>query len=374
MDNYKEFTNGKEQNYAAKNDTLTVFPGDNRLKLVWWVTTDPNIVKTVIYINSRQDSIVLPINRTPGKQLFEHLIAPLSEGSYSFEVINYNSLGNKSVSSFASGRTYGEKYRATLLNRVLLSSEIQGDESVKLNWGTADIQSYGIDLEYTDNKDKVVKRRIASDKKDIFLTNYKKGSTFRYQTLFLPDTLCIDTFRTDWTEFKPLFEKPMDKSLFKAMVLPGDAPMVPGDSYRIENAWDGIWPTQWDDYGNWRSLSSDLRSKTEPARATFDLGETVQLSRYRINHYWPYENRMMKRYEIYGRGDKPTDGSMTGWTKLYGFNRTDQTQAAWLAGDNGIFETTIPQIRYIRIVCYENYMSPAETDMGFAEITFWKYY
>ncbi|RKO73402.1 hypothetical protein D7322_01680 [Sphingobacterium puteale] len=374
MDEYKKFTDGKELNYAAKNDTLKILPGNNRLKLTWWVITDPNVVRTVIYMNNRADSIVLPVKREPGKQKFEYLMDPLPEGNYSFEVVNFNNLGSRSVASFVSGRSYGNRYKETLLNRSLLNHEIQNDESVKINWGTADVQSYGVDIEYTDNKDKLVKVRLKSEAKDIRLTNYKKGSTFRYQTLFLPDTLCIDTFRTDWAEVKPLFDKPMDKALFKAVVLPGDAPMVPGDGYRIENAWDGVWPTEWGDYGNWRSLSSDLRSKTEPARVTFDLGESVQLSRFRINHYWPYENRMMKRYEIYGRADKPTNGDMAGWTKLYNFERTDQSEAAWLAGDNGSFNTTLPGVRYIRIVCYENYMNPVETDMGFAEITFWKYY
>ncbi len=372
IDEYKDLVGGKELNYAAKGDTIQVLPGADRLKLTWMIITDPNITKTVIYMNNRKDSVVIPIDRTPGLQKFEYLFDPLPEGNYNFEMINYNSLGSRSVPQYITGRSYGEKYRATLLNRVLLNQEIQANESVQLKWGKSDVQSCGVDLEYTNAESKLLKIRIDPSIGEFNLPHYKKGSSYRYQTLFLPDSLCIDTFRTNWIERKPLFEKPMDKALFKAMSLPGDAPMVPGDNYRIENAWDGVWATQWDDYGNWRSLSSDLRSKTEPARVTFDMGEAVQLSRYRINHYWQLENRMMKRYEIYGRADKPTDGDMAGWTKLYGFTRTDESQAAWLAGDNGNFDTNIPNMRYIRIVCYSNYMD--ETDMGFAEITFWRYY
>lgn len=374
-DEYKDLVGGKERNYAAIGDSISVLPGADRLKLTWMVVTDPNITKTVIYINSRKDSVVIPITREPGLQKFEHLFDPMPEGNYNFELVNYNSLGNRSVTQYITGRSYGEKYRATLLNRVLLDQEILTDESVQLEWGKSDVQSYGVDLEYTNSEDRLVKVRIATDLEKFNLSNYKKGSSYRYQTLFLPDTLCIDTFRTDWVERKPLFEKPMDKALFKAMSLPGDAPMVPGDNYRMENAWDGLWSTNFEDpYGpaGWRSLSSDLVSQTEPARATIDLGEEVQLSRYRINHYWKNENRMMKRYEIYGRADLPTDGTMDGWVKLYSFDRTDESAAAWVAGDNGIFDTTLPNVRYIRIVCYSNFQNT--TDMGFAEITFWKYY
>jgi len=375
MDEYKKLMDGKERNYAAIGDSVKVLPGADRLKVAWMITTDPNITKTVIYINSRRDSVVIPIDRKPGPQKFEYLFDPMPEGNYNFELVNFNSLGSQSVTQYITGRSYGENYRATLLNRVLLNQEIQVDESVRLEWGKSDVQSCGVDLEYTTSGNKLVKVRLAPDIDAFHLPDYKKGSTFRYQTLFLPDTLCIDTFRTDWVEKKPLFEKPMDKALFKAMSLPGDAPMVPGANYRMQNAWDGLWSTNFEDpYGpaGWSSLSSDLVSTTEPARVTIDLGEEAHLSRYRINHYWKNENRMMKRYEIYGRADKPTDGGMEGWTKLYAFNRTDESAAAWVAGDNGDFDTNLPNMRYIRIVCYANFINT--TDMGFAEITLWKYY
>jgi hypothetical protein len=371
MDDYKKFTDGKEITYSGKNDSLKILPGNNRLKLSWWVTSDPSITKTVIYMNNRRDSIVVAVKRESGKQLFEHLIDPLQEGSYSFEVVNYNEFGNRSVSSFVSGRTYGGKYISTLLNRALLNSEIINDNAIRLSWGTADVQSYGTTIHYTQENGKETVLELASDQKIIELPNFKKGGKFAYQTRFMPDSLCIDTFRTVVTEIKPLFEKQMDKKLFNALVLPGDAPMVPGDSYQMSNAWDGEWSTNYDEpYGNWRSLSSNKRSATDPATATIDLGELAQLSRCRINHYWRYENRMMKRYEIYGRADLPADGSWDGWTKIATFKRTDQTPSAWIAGDNFSFEETSPAVRYIRIKCFENYQS--ETDMGFAEITFWK--
>lgn len=180
----------------------------------------------------------------------------------------------------------------------------------------------------------------------------------------------------------PLFEKMLDKSLFKDLTLPGDSPIYTTEwNIAKRFVWDGTWSSDFNNpYGNWLNVSTNAINDGQPTHITIDLGVKAKMSRFRINHYYRFIDRGMRRYEIWGRTETPTDGSWDGWVKMISYEQkkpsglpgesyTAEDAEVWRAGDNGDFSSDLPPVRYIRVRCLENWSGTA--NLNFAEITFW---
>lgn len=180
-------------------------------------------------------------------------------------------------------------------------------------------------------------------------------------------------------ELTPLYEVQMDKSKFREMLLPGDSPCTSWGG-KMSNVWDGrVLP---DVDGN--GLHTGNAATGVPMYITFDMGVNVQLSRCLLqtvadDKHW-FNDVSMKRYEIWGTDNPPSNGSFDNWTKLATVTNikpsglpvgllTDDDRTAGRNGDEVSFTPDIPKVRYIRIRCLENWLG--NTNMTFSEITFW---
>ncbi|MCF3108675.1 DUF4959 domain-containing protein [Niabella sp. CC-SYL272] len=180
----------------------------------------------------------------------------------------------------------------------------------------------------------------------------------------------------------PLFEKMLDKSLFREVRLPGDAVVSNYPNIGIRFAWDGSWSSDYDDpYGNYLNVETDVAKDGRPAWITFDLGTVTHLSRFRLNKYYTYWYKDMHKYEIWGATDPNPDGSWDGWTPLISCEdikpsglaypaATSADKQAWVLGNQANFPSGLPAVRYIRIKCTENWAGNGG-NLSFSEITFW---
>jgi len=169
--------------------------------------------------------------------------------------------------------------------------------------------------------------------------------------------------RTD-TVFKtltPIFEKELDKTKFRAVILPTDIAGY-GNGLVIENMWDGIVA---EGYAMWHSIGN----AGMPMHVTFDLGVTAKLSRFTLwqrSGAYIYNHGNPKRYEIWGSVSPAADGSFTNWTLLTtclsvkpsggptGVNTKDDVDAAARGEENNI-PLNAPKVRYIRVKILENW-------------------
>jgi len=228
---------------------------------------------------------------------------------------------------------------------------------------------------------------------DNYYTNLKSGSyTFRGLAaekrrfgVFIKDKFG-NTSDTTFAELTPLYEKMLDKSKFREVRFPGDAPINTSQwNIALRNIWDGKWSSDfnypYDGNGNnWLNVSTDGAFDGTPMHITMDLGVAVHISRFRLNNYYKYINVAMRKYEIWGAVNPPADGSWNGWTKILTYEQikpsglpgeqyNDADAAAWLKGDQANFPPGMPEFRYIRIRCLENWKG--DGNLCFSEITFW---
>lgn len=195
-DTYRHFWNDGEKVYPAPADSLKLFTGRNRVGVSWGIFGDPSVSMTKIYWNNRSDSILVPIE--PKQDSVYIVIDNLTEGSYSFEVFNFDQKGNRSVPRDGIGTVYGDTYLRTLLPRFLQSA-LYAEGILNITWGNmSDDSSIGSEIYYesilgTQNK------VVVKNEEEITMINdynFESDPTIRFQTAYVPPT-SIDTFYTN---------------------------------------------------------------------------------------------------------------------------------------------------------------------------------
>jgi hypothetical protein len=177
----------------------------------------------------------------------------------------------------------------------------------------------------------------------------------------------------------PIPGEELNKSLFQPYVLPGDEP----------SAYNWELPGLWDNNVN---TGFHTASSNWPQWITFDLGVTVQLSKFR---YWQrqdhnadagWDNRFnvgnVKKMKIWGSTNPNPDGSWDSWVLL---TTAESVKPSGLPvgqvspediqviadGEEFIFPADVPAVRYIRIEVLETWGGLTD-QWHIMEMTFWE--
>lgn len=201
-DNYKKFTEGGEISYTGKLDSARVLSGKNRVLVKGLFMADPKVTYARIFWNNRADSVTVPVVKKNVVDTFSFFIERVPEGVQNFIIYTYDAAGNKSIPVYKTGRSYGERYELSLANRPIGSALTEQSGVTKITWQGMDRLTgvFATEVEYTDINNKLVKVRTSIDSATTTLKNFKTSTSIRYRTLFLPDTVSIDTFSTNFVE------------------------------------------------------------------------------------------------------------------------------------------------------------------------------
>lgn len=192
---YKKFLKGGDIIYPGKADTIQIFPGHDRIKLSWLLTSDPSIVLCRVYWNNKTDSVSIPVNRSKGIDTVSVIIDSLAEGYYNFEIYTYDKDGHASVPSDTIGQVFGKVYANSLRNRVI-KKMYWNDDTAFIFWYSAAAGSTGSEVDYTDKNGLSQTFKVSPSDTATRLPDFKLHDGFRYRTGFLPDSMAIDTFFT----------------------------------------------------------------------------------------------------------------------------------------------------------------------------------
>ena len=206
MDDYKDYVKDGEISYTGKIDSLKIYSGNKRVLVEGLFLSDPKITKCVIYWNSRKDSAVIDVDRSKGVDTLHYFISDLQDNVYNFEIRTYDKLGNASVPVYSVGTVYGDRYQASLNNRPISKNELfAGDLTTTLIFGSMDRTSgvFATEVDYKDQNNDERRLYLPIDSVNMTLPGYAIGSEFKYRTMFIPDTSCIDTFYTTYSSAAP---------------------------------------------------------------------------------------------------------------------------------------------------------------------------
>lgn len=184
-------------------------------------------------------------------------------------------------------------------------------------------------------------------------------------------------------EKTPLFEKMLDKSLFREYRLPGDASA--GWGWVMPRLWDG----SIDEPNGFHTEPQDTKDKPSgfPHHYSFDLGVTAKLSRFKFyqrgiisSTSFLYAHGNPRKFEIWGSTNPNPDGSFDGWIKLKDCESikpsglsigqvSNEDRAYAAAGEEYVFALDAPAVRYIRVNVLSNWGGDSYSHI--MEMTFW---
>lgn len=186
----KKYADREEQVYLGRVNSVKVFPGVGKVKLVWQINADPKIEQTIIYWNNRRDSLIKPFNRTlPGIQKDSITISNIREGSTIFEFINVNAQGERSLVSSATVTTWGPSFIQSLRERGLTSFDYDNNSSIYnliLTSTTPGDSVLYSEIEYTTTGNVIRTVRIQRNEDSVALQSFGAGRDFKFRTAFFP--------------------------------------------------------------------------------------------------------------------------------------------------------------------------------------------
>ena len=196
-DIHQKYFDEGERVHLAMPDSVTVYPGAGRVKISWFVNADPKVETTVIFWNTRQDSIEKAFTRIHDDiQEDSVFVDGLLEDAYVFELVNKNSRGERSLTTVVEGRSYGEKYERTLLNRSVNSTKFNEEQgSLDIEWNETNPTEVGVLLDYTDVQGVSRTMWVDNSETATSIPGFMAGEPLFCTTMHKPDSLAIDMFQ-----------------------------------------------------------------------------------------------------------------------------------------------------------------------------------
>lgn len=330
MDDYKRFVESGEISYTGKIDSVVVFSGDGRVYVQGLFMSDPKVASCSIYWNNMKDSVAVPVVRTNTVDTLKQFIT-LPENLYNFRIHTFDALGNRSVAVYATGQAYGQAYKTSLNNRLIISAIADQADNVTVMWRDVDktLGAIGTEITYTDKEGKAQLVRTPVSEKQSILKNYKPKTEFTYQTLYIPDTLCIDTFaaaaekhsyaykinRSNWLAFADSYEAT------------GQLPNGGSPYFVLDDNPNTYWHTK-----------HSSGTSPFPHWLSFDMKKAVKVDMIELTSRHDYVTADFRDFLIEGRNSEAEP-----WTTYGSYNLPDAQ------GPQQFLISGSPTVRYIRI-------------------------
>lgn len=201
MDDYKKFAEGGEISYTGKLDSIKIMSGSSRVLLTGLFLSDPKITKCKVYWNNMADSVIIPVTRKNVVDSLSFSIDNLKEGVQNFTIYTVDNSGNKSIPVYKTGRVYGARYQASLSNRIVSSALTLQSGVTQVVFEDMDRLTgvFATDVTYTTSANVIKTIRVPINTDTTLINDFKLNTSISYRTLFLPDTVSIDTFKTELT-------------------------------------------------------------------------------------------------------------------------------------------------------------------------------
>lgn len=202
---YLDYVKDGETLYLGKVDSLEVFSGKNRVQVQGMLIGDPKVNEVRIYWNNQKDSVVVPVTRTGGSDMFTKVITGLEENVYNFQVKTFDGDGNSSIMESQSAEVYGDRYKSTLFNRPIVNNVLI-ETDLTINYADMDLTSgvIGTEVYYNTTMGEEESVFVPIADSNVNIPDFENGSTYRYRTAFVPTTTAIDTFYTDFQNIRPI--------------------------------------------------------------------------------------------------------------------------------------------------------------------------
>ncbi|MDR2146251.1 MAG: hypothetical protein LBE91_07330 [Tannerella sp.] len=301
---HEKYLDRGEGLYIGVADSITMYPGYEKIKFRWKINADPRIDHTTIYWDRRAGNKTIPVNRTSdGEMWLETVLEDLSEAEYLFEFVMGDKEGNVSRPVEVAGVVYGDLFIENLRNRGIkqISRLETGETQIEWELPASTTLLYSI-VEFTTGGSTEI-LEVPNDEVITRLTGLNTGDNIEIYAVHLPENGLEPINSLKRKFIIPRFERLIDKSKFTDAFKPGDnTTPQPGNT---PDSWKNTWPigdnrdirqiwdnnTRGDALNGFRGIyhSVDMSNDWEnavfkyPHCYTFSIGVLAELTRLKFH-------------------------------------------------------------------------------------------
>lgn len=293
-DTYRQYIVPGGYNYPAKASSVSARSGYQRVDISWATPLDPAVKSVKVYWDSKRDSAEVSYADAVNGMVTAH-INGLEERSYTFEIVNFDSNGNRSLASEITVSPYGDGWLSTHAERRVYSAVMKGNDAL-LTLGTPVDEMVFTRFRYK-NKDGqvVVSDPVPMDSVDVRLADALKGKYFEYQSAYCPKNGLDVVWNSNWIKTNsPIYYNLADESWTVSVT----TNQVRSGEYGPENMFDGDLETRY-----YSSTSTTYR-KTFPKIVSIktnapDGFEPTVVGINFIQHLTESKSRYVKAFSFY---------------------------------------------------------------------------
>ena len=195
---YKEWVKEGGYIYPAKPLNVEVQQGYKRIVVQWTLPMDPSIRTAKLFWDNYTFEREFNYADYPGG-VVKTVIDGLEDRSYTFDIVNYDAEGNRSLVSEITTSPFAESWLVSHAERSVRYAEMKGT-GARIQMGKATDEAAVTKFRYVNNSGQTVETKVylTSDKDEIILPDAKKWEYFEYQSAFCPAGGIDTVWTSNW--------------------------------------------------------------------------------------------------------------------------------------------------------------------------------
>jgi len=283
---YKEWVKKGGYDYPAKAVNLSSVIGYRSVIINWEKPMDPAVTTaTLFWDNYASSQSIDYADYSDGKVSME--VGNLEDRSYTFDIVNYDAVGNKSLAAEITVSPYGDSWMVSRSERTVTSSRMDGRDA-KIVMSKATDEMVATRFRYKNLQDEWVECEtiLKPGENEVTFPNALRGKRFEYSSSFCP-AAGKDTVWSHWTKSVDGISYALDGKRWNVAVTK--------NQYFGINVADNIFDGNKDlSAFSWHSSKSDATKNIFPKILSVDTQKAFG------------EEYSFTRFEFYEHPDQPT--------------------------------------------------------------------
>lgn len=283
---YKEWVKKGGYDYPAKAVNLSSVIGYKSVIINWEKPMDPAVTTaTLFWDNNASSQSIDYADYSDGKVSME--VGNLEDRSYTFDIVNYDAVGNKSLAAEITVSPYGDSWMVSRSERTVTSSRMDGRDA-KIVMSKATDEMVATRFRYKNLQDEWVECEtiLKPGENEVTFPNALRGKRFEYSSSFCP-AAGKDTVWSHWTKSVDGISYALDGKRWNVAVTK--------NQYFGINVADNIFDGNKDlSAFSWHSSKSDATKNIFPKILSVDTQKAFG------------EEYSFTRFEFYEHPDQPT--------------------------------------------------------------------
>lgn len=283
---YKEWVKKGGYDYPAKAVNLSSVIGYKSVIINWEKPMDPAVTTaTLFWDNYASSQSIDYADYSDGKVSME--VGNLEDRSYTFDIVNYDAVGNKSLAAEITVSPYGDSWMVSRSERTVTSSRMDGRDA-KIVMSKATDEMVATRFRYKNLQDEwgECETILKPGENEVTFPNALRGKRFEYSSSFCP-AAGKDTVWSHWTKSVDGISYALDGKRWNVAVTK--------NQYFGINVADNIFDGNKDlSAFSWHSSKSDATKNIFPKILSVDTQKAFG------------EEYSFTRFEFYEHPDQPT--------------------------------------------------------------------